>query len=99
MRRIYGAVLALVSMLLVAVLTAGPAPAAGLPALGAPAGASGAGSAVAGYTRKLPPPADSIAPAMPAPGYQPLTCLSPVINTSQTSGNEDESFAVVNPTN
>ncbi len=30
---------------------------------------------------------------------QPLACLTPVINVSGRSGNESESFAVVNPTN
>ncbi len=31
--------------------------------------------------------------------FEPLTCLEPVVNVSMRSGNEAESFVVVNPTN
>ncbi len=55
--------------------------------------------AVPKYTRKLPPPPGSTHPALPGPYYQPLACLAPVVNVSQTSGNQAESFVVVNPTN
>lgn len=50
------------------------------------------------YVRKLPP-SGSVAPVAPDPNYSPLVCAAPVVNASQRSGNESESFVVVNPTN
>src|ERR1043166_2412621 len=38
-------------------------------------------------------------PVDPAYLDQPLACTAPIVNASATSGNEDETFAVVNPTN
>src|SRR5438132_298914 len=51
------------------------------------------------YIRKLPPKPGSVKPVPANPNYRPLACLAPVVNVSQTSGNEDESFVVVNPNN
>jgi len=59
---------------------------AGLPALG-------------DYQRKLPPPPGTIKPAPPSTGEIPNTCTASVVNASQRTGNEDETFVVVNPTN
>ncbi|MDQ2807772.1 MAG: S-layer homology domain-containing protein [Chloroflexota bacterium] len=50
-------------------------------------------------TRKLPPPAGSSKPVPADPSYQPLVCAAPVVNVSQTSGNQSESFVVINRTN
>ena len=51
------------------------------------------------YTRKLPPEAGSAQPGPSEPGVRPMACVNTVVNASQRSGNEDESFVVVNPTN
>jgi hypothetical protein len=51
------------------------------------------------YTRKLPPPPGKVTPASPDPNYRPFACLAPVTNISQRSGNEAETFVVLNPTN
>ena len=102
MRRIFGAVLAGLALLVLGILAGGGTPAAGSPlaTLHAPGGPTAAGGMdVPNGTRKLPPPAGRTSPAAPAPGYEPLTCLAPVVNASQRSGNEDESFVVINPTN
>ena len=68
-----------------------PCPGVGAPTLQA--------SAVPGYTRKLPPPPGNITPVPPDPSFRPAACLAPVVNVSQTSGNDPEGFVVVNPTN
>ncbi len=102
MRRTFGAVLAGLALLVLGILAGSSTPAAGSPlaTLNAPGGPATSGAIdVPNGTRKLPPPAGSISPAAPAPGYEPLTCLAPVVNASQRSGNEDESFVVINPTN
>ena len=57
----------------------------------APAGTDG--------PRKLPPPAASAKPVPADPSYQPLVCAAPVVNASQTTGNQSESSVVINPTN
>src|SRR6478752_2047313 len=58
-----------------------------------------AGTGMGSYMRKLPAEVGSGQPMPVEPGYRPLACTNSVVNVSQTSGNEDESFVVVNPTN
>ena len=101
MRRLYGVMITLAVLLLIG--GAGRASIAGHPARAAhwPDGSSAPAAAtlVPDGTRKLPPAPGSVQPVPAGPGDQPLVCLAPVVNVSARSGNEDESFVVVNPTN
>jgi hypothetical protein len=102
MRRIFGLVIIGIALLLLGVAAASGIPAAGhsgqVP-LAANVGAPAAPTEAPGYTRKLPPPADSVKPAPPGENRQPRACVEPVVNVSQRNGNESESFVVFNPTN
>ncbi|MEO6458060.1 MAG: S-layer homology domain-containing protein [Chloroflexia bacterium] len=49
--------------------------------------------------RKLPPSPGEVEQAPPDPDYRSQVCLAPVVNVSQRTGNESESFVVINPTN
>ncbi len=102
MRRTNGSLFVLVISLLLALVASGKALGSGVQSPGVALNAippSSAPANVPGYTRKLPPPAGSVKPVAPDPNYHPTTCNGSVVNVSQTSGQQAESFVVVNPTN
>src|SRR3954451_3654977 len=70
-----------------------------MPGVDVGAGAPTGTGPAATYARKLPAEAGSVQPVAADPAYRPLACTNSVVNASQTSGNEDESFVVINPTN
>ena len=57
------------------------------------------GTATIENVRKLPPPEGSVKQVPADPNKQPQACVEPVVNVSQRTGNESESFVVINPTN
>src|SRR4051812_5170411 len=98
-RKITFTFLTLLALVVAGLPLAGQSAQARLPGPAGVGGAAISGTAMTNYTRKLPPPPGSSKPVAGNPNYQPLACTASVVNASQTSGNESETFVVVNPTN
>jgi hypothetical protein len=98
MRPVYRIAIAL-AILVLALATAGSALGARPGAAPSPAAASAPATDGPAGPRKLPPPQSAITPAPGNPNYRPFACVAPVVNASQRTGNEDESFVVINRTN
>ena len=99
MRLVYSSLIALLLGLLFVLSQGSNAPAAPLRHVSAAAGAAAATTPDTTYVRKLPPGYPGVTPAATSPKYLPETCDLPVVNSSRRSGNEAETYAVVNPTN
>src|SRR3954447_23976302 len=103
MRRIYGSTIGLVTLFLV-LLAAGSAMGSGLHPqqqsnLASVSAQAPVGQDAPDATRKLPPAPGNTKPVAPNSSYSPQACLAPVVNVSATTGNQSESFIVVNPLN
>jgi hypothetical protein len=98
--RFYGSVIGIVALMLVLAAARSASGAVPLPKQPLASGtiASEAGSISAQEAARKSPPPPGAQPARPAQGVRQV-CVEPVVNVSQRTGNESESFVVINPTN